>query len=433
MKELKILIGRHYHFGFEHNTSLTINSILPILQKKFNVKIIWFFYLPEKVNFLTHDKNEKIIDIHDFNNALEVIDKINPDLIFDSEYPSVMDLSLDFAAKFRNIPVVTKMISSDKERISMMQFLTSFFPMFFHNSMPFEKGEKKFMKRGRFFLFKYRFFLKTLLKINFNILKILKYLLITLKWHIRYETPYIDSRLANTLHFLENESLKQKMIKSGFREENLIVTGNPIYDKIFKKDQGKIYKNIQGKRKILFAPIQLYEGGIWTKKQRDVTIRLIVKKILEHKKEFKLIIKIHPTSQSLEEYKKLVHKIDESIEIYQDGILEDYLDGVDTVLSFGTVYGSLIPTLITQKKLIICNFINYKPITPIDKRVAIECKDVNSLIQIIQRKRNLEEEKEKINSYLNEIMYRPDGMASERVACALSELILAGKNYKNRQ
>lgn len=438
MKEIKILISRHYHFGTEHNTSLTINSILPIIQKKFNVKIIWFFYFPEKIDFDKHNKNEEVIDIHDFNNALEIIDKIKPDLVFDSEFPSLMDLSLDFAAKFRNIPVVTKIISSDEERITIKQFFTSFFPMFFHNLMPYEKGKKKFMKRGRFFLFKYRFFLKTLFKIKFNMFKILKYFLITLKWHIRYESPYIDSRLANSLHFLENESLKQRMIRKGFEENSLVVTGNPIYDKIFKKYQQGTTKqettktNNQEKMKILLAPIQLYEGGIWTKKQRDTTIRLIVKKLVEYKKQFTLIVKIHPTSQSLKEYEKLIHDIDDSIEIFQEGTIEDYLDEVDTVLSFGTVYSSLIPVLIAQKKLIICNFINYEPVTPIDTRVATECKDINSLIDIIKKQNNFQEHKTKINLYLNEIMYKTDGLASERLAKALTELILIEKNHGDK-
>ncbi|MFB5620438.1 MAG: hypothetical protein ACE5RC_04840, partial [Nitrosopumilus sp.] len=97
MLEVRILIGRHYNFELEHNTSLTVKNILPLLEKKFKVKIIWFFYLAEKIDFKERNKNEEILDIHYFKNGLEVIEKAKPDLVFDNEFPSLMDLSLDFA------------------------------------------------------------------------------------------------------------------------------------------------------------------------------------------------------------------------------------------------------------------------------------------------------------------------------------------------
>lgn len=430
MSEIRILIGRHYNFGSEHNTSLTINNILPLLEKKFKVKIIWFFYLPEKMNLIKQKENEEILDIHDFKNGLEVIQKAKPDLIFDNEFPSIMDLSLDFAAKYFNIPVVTKFTTYETEKTTIRQFFTSFLPMFFQSSMPHETGEKKFMKRGRFFLYKYKFFLKTLFKIKLNVFEIFKYLLITIKWHVRYEYPYLNSKFKNSLYFLENESLKRKMIVNGFDEKSLIITGNPIFDKIFQKPKElKIQKSNNEKKKILLAPIQLYEGGIWTKKQRDFTIQSIVKKLSEHKDKFLLIVKIHPSSQSLKEYEEIVHEIDDSIEIIQNGIIEDYLDDIDTVLSFGTIYSSLIPVLITKKKLIICNFVNYNPITPIDTRVAKECTNIDNLIQQISDDDSFQNQKNNIDLYLNEIMYKTDGLASERMANALTELILTKQKY----
>lgn len=426
MKKLRILIGRHFGFEAKNNASMLLDNLLPILQKTFEVSIIWFLYMPEKQKLVPPHEYERTVDIHDFNNAVELLKEVKPNLVFDNDFPSLMDFALDSAAKHLNIPVVTKIISSDQEKTTTKQFFTSFLPMFFQNSLPFEQNEKKqFLRRGRFFLYKYWFYLKTLKAINYNLLKIIKYFFIVLKWHTSSEIPYLDPRFQNKLQFLESEQMLKPMIGKGFDPSTLVVTGNPLYDGAFKKFRKLENKpSSTNKIRILFPPIQLYEGGIWTKKQRNFTIKEIIKNICTHKDKFSLIIKLHPSSQVYKDYESIIHEIDPDIPIYQKGTIENFLGDIDVVVSFGAIYSSLLFSLIAKKPLILCNFINYTPETPIDDKAAWECTRPPELPKIIENAySNRFQNQKKVDEYLKKIMYKTDGFASERLCEAISRLL----------
>lgn len=424
MKNLRILAIRHFGFQMKNCTTLTIDNILPILNQKFNVTVIWFFYLPEKIEIQISDKNIEIYDIHDFKNALELLEKTKPDIILDNDYPSLMDLAIDTAAKYLKIPVITRMISTDRDIISAKQLLTTFIPMFFHNKMPFETSDKqKFMRRGRFFLFKYYFLFKTLIATKMNFIKIIHKLLIVLKWHLTYNIPYIDARFANTLHFLENKELETEMLSKGFSKSNLIVTGNPIYDATFKKYANHVSVKPKNPVKILFAPIQYYEGGLWSKKERDETITSIIKS-LKNIQNISIFVKLHPSSQSYDDYEKLIHSIDSSIPIYQEGMITDFIDESDLVVSYGPIISSLTFVLIAKKPLILCNFTNHNYINKIEKDIAWECNESSKLPEIVNNVLNsFNKNDTMIENYLKKIMFAIDGKSSERLCKAIENLV----------
>ena len=425
MKTLRILIGRHYGFNSIHYTSMVLDNLLPILKTKFNVKIIWFFYMPEKIDEkIINDPNVEILDIHDFNNCVEVIKKSKPDLVIENEFPSLIDIALNTAAKYFKIPVIIKILAIDSAKLSKKRILTSFIPTFFHSKMPFELSEKKqFMRRGRFFLYKYKFLLKTLNALHLNFLTILKYFFLTFKWHLFYHAPYLDSRFAGDLHYLESEKFLDIMIRKGYSKESIVVTGSPVYDNIFKK-----YKNVETvqnkelKTRILFAPIQYYEGGLWTKKERDDTIKSIIKQLSKHKDEFSLVVKLHPSSQLYSDYEKIIHEEDPSIPIFQKGVLADFLDTTDLIISFSPIGGSLIFPLIAHKPVVLCNFFNFKYANPIEKDVAWECINPENLIETIRTAKTANNSRI-IDNYLNKIMYKTDGCSSERLCNAIESLV----------
>ena len=99
--------------------------------------------------------------------------------------------------------------------------------------------------------------------------------------------PLMDHRLAITLHFLQNETMYEKMIHLGFDPKSLVVTGNPLYDKFFQTTPSK-NKQKNDLIRVLFAPDTLYEFGEWTKEQRNSTVENIVKKINELNNRLKL-------------------------------------------------------------------------------------------------------------------------------------------------
>ena len=215
------------------------------------------------------------------------------------------------------------------------------------------------------------------------------------------------------------------MIEKGYSPSKLVVTGNPIYDKSFKKINKFNTENKKSEKiRILFVPIQLYEGGIWTKQQRDSTIKKIVREISQNKNEFVLKVKLHPSSQIFEEYESLIHGIDDSIEIFQKGSLEEYLEEVDVVISFGAIYSSLLFPLIAKKPLIICNYFNYNPVLPINDNVVITCKNPEQLSNTIKEAyQNNDSKQIEIEKYLKSRVYKTDGCASERLCDAITKLI----------
>ena len=426
MREIKILIGRHYGLEATHVTSLVLDNILPILRTRFKVKIIWFFYLPERVKEVSISKSDtEIIDIHDFNNALEALEKVKPDLVLDNEFPSLMDLAIDNAAKHLNIPVLIKVNSDNELKITKRQLFTNFIPSFFHSLMPYEKnGKKKFMKRGRFFIYKYMFLLKTLKAINMNFFKIIHYFFIVLNWHFSYHIPFIDRRFVFTLHYLENETLLKKMLKVGIPKSNLIVTGNPMFDPLFKKFMHKESYPPTGRIRILFFPMQYYESGIWSKKQRDYAITEIVKIITKYKNKFSLQVKLHPTTQVYEDYSSLIHKIDPSVKIHQKGSIIDYLDETDVFISLVPISSAGIFPLIAHKPLVLCNFFNYQNESFLKSGLAVECKNPEDLIKLVETSLSTKNvSKEKIDDYIKEFLYKPDGRASERLCQGIINLL----------
>jgi len=425
MQELRILVGRHYGWDGKHETSIILDNILPILRNKFKVKITWFFYLPERMNnSRPHNLDEDFVDIHDFDNALEVLKKVKPDLVFDNEFPSLIDLAIDTAAKYLQIPVVSRMNASTEFKISRKELLTTFIPSFFQGSMPFEENQKKqFMRRGRFFLYKYWFLLKTLRATHMNLAKTLKHFFIVLNWHMSYKVPYIDSRFANTLHFLESENLVEKCLKAGYERSSLIITGNPIYDETFKKYASFKPEIKKEKIRVLFAPLQNYESGVWTKKQRDFAITEIVKNI-SNRNDFSLFVKLHPSSQVYSEYESIIHKINPSVPIYQKETIIDFIDKSDVVISFVPISSVAIYTLIAHKPLILCNFFGYEKDFFLRRNLGVECKypsDINSLIERSIKSNFIPDDR--VDNFIREFLYKPDGLASERVCEAIAELV----------
>lgn len=433
LQDLKIFAARHYGLEGKHYTSMLLDCVLPILRTKFRVKLVWFFYMPEKMDFSSFQQFDvDVMDIHNYADAVEVLKDARPDIIINNEYPSIMDLAIDEAAKFLNIPVVTIVPATDRFKITTKQLITSFLPLFFHSSMPSEQSNKQqFMRRGRFFLFKYMFLLKSLRAVNMRILDRIKYFFSTLKWHLSYETPFINHKFATTLHCLESETLVNRMLSAGFSKSEFAVIGNPIYDEAFKKYANYSPVNkLDKKINILFVPIQFYEGGLWTKNERNVTIQEIIKNISEHKDEFSLMVKLHPSSQVYEDYESIIHNVDPSVPIYQKGVLMDFLEGVDLVVSFSPISAALFYPLIARKPLVLCNFFNFKYLTTIGEGVAWECTDPKQLVKTIRDALDSHSKNEKkLEEFLNKVLYKSDGLAAERF-CNVIEILVAKKLKK---
>ena len=86
-------------------TTLFFENLLPILKQHANIHMIWLVYQPDRINPPQKiSDNVTIEDIHDYDNAIELLQKQKPDLIFASATRSFVDYAISTAAKSMGIP-----------------------------------------------------------------------------------------------------------------------------------------------------------------------------------------------------------------------------------------------------------------------------------------------------------------------------------------
>ena len=236
--QIKILVPIHVMPNQSTAVTLIFNKILPTLRKKIQVHVIWFVYSPEKQNIETikMDEEQTILFIQDYSNAVDVIKKVNPNMIYAGAHPGFMDYAFSIAGKFLKIPILSPMQSDFVLPQMTRNVVKANFIRFFQNSVPTDtvKTKKQVMRRGRFFVFKYIFLVKTQISIKLNLISIIKNFFKLLKINLSDNRDTIDPRFMNSLHWLEGKILMEPMLKAGFPKNTLTLTGNPLYDDVFQ-------------------------------------------------------------------------------------------------------------------------------------------------------------------------------------------------------
>jgi len=238
MRTIKILAPIHVMPNTTSVTTMVIHSIISELRTRVKVNIVWFIYNPDKTDLSQyHDTDSTVLSIHDYENALDVIKNEKPDIIYATAGWGSIDHAFSSAGKFLNIPVVSHITTGFHFSTSKSMLIRSLVTRFFETSVPNEtsQNKKQFMKRGRFFIYKYLFLIRTQRAMKINILQIITNYFAVLKLVISSTKMFYDSRFGGTLHFLDNESLQNDFLAGGFEKSRLMITGNPIYDEIFHK------------------------------------------------------------------------------------------------------------------------------------------------------------------------------------------------------
>ncbi len=148
--------------------------LLNALRKKIPVKIIWIVLQPD--NFKSIDeKDQSIYSIRDFSNGLNLLKKLKPDLVLVSIRKESIQYSASLAAQYLKIPLVSftgaKIDFRKSEDLSQNRTIHHLFS----NRVPTDsESQTKFLRRGRFFFFKYLFLIKTKFTVKRNFFIILK-------------------------------------------------------------------------------------------------------------------------------------------------------------------------------------------------------------------------------------------------------------------
>jgi len=428
MHTLKILTSHHAMPNVKSVNTLFFENLLPVLQTRINVQMIWLIYQADKLSSSQQkDPNSIILDIHNYKDAVELMKKENPDIIFAYADSGIIDYALSLAGKFLNIPVISGFHTyPDQKFRRRTTILKSIILRSFDSSIPTDTStsKKRFMRRGRFFIYKYIFLLRTQRAINMGVIKIIKNFLHLVREYTDQTKIYYDSRFANTLHWLEGESLIEPLVNNGFQKSTLVLTGSPMYDTAFQKLQNyKPSLRKDNKIHVLLVTTSMYEHGFWTRKQRDTVTKEIVATIHQHKDEMSLAVKIHPSSEVLSDYESIINPIDPSIPIYQKGSILEFLDDADVIISFVTS-SALVYALIARKPIIICDFFPFDKDTFVERGLALYCKSSSEIIPTIRKTliSNPASEK-KVDYFIKDFFYKSDGRAAERLCDAIMTLI----------
>src|SRR5438445_9833262 len=158
MDTIRILAAIHTHPHVNLYLTQFVSGILPALKSKTGVNMIWLVYQPDKIDkpYENDDSNTLILDIHDYKNAIELVQKTKPDVIYADASYDLINYALSTAAKFFDIPTFSIFISDISHKRGQAQIIKSYVTRFFENTdhTDTEQIKIQYILRGRFFLYK---------------------------------------------------------------------------------------------------------------------------------------------------------------------------------------------------------------------------------------------------------------------------------------
>ena len=317
------------------NTLRTIyfKMILKEIRKTDKFKIIWLVNQPDPVETFD-DEFESVRDIHEFQNGLDAINSIKPDIILVNLWIEVIQHSISLAANFMNIPIIAFAGAKVHSTQKIGKISYNMRRRFFSNIVPTDSFEQKqFLRRGRFQIFKFLFLLKTRIVINIGFFKSI---IISVNNIFMY---FFDKALPPnpfpSYYLLHNDSEIKPLKDLNIPSQKLIVVGNPLLDHIKKKSfEYKYNKKNSNTIKLLIVTDSLYQHGVWSLKQRDIFFNNLFDKLTKNKNIY-FDFKIHPTSENKDYYEKLISNFNSTSKIFQSEDLWDIIGQYDIALTYG--------------------------------------------------------------------------------------------------
>ena len=421
---MKILVPYPTAHEIPSGVTTVLNGISKEISQTHHIIIIRLIFQSEKIsNLPKNDKFNQVIDLHNFQNAFDAINSIKPDLIYGVPHKELIGHSFLFASKYLGIPTIGLVFSGFDNNLQVKSNLFSSFKKIFDNSVPTDiyVNKKSFLRRLNFILYKILFLKKTYSQIYNPFLSLLK-IVNFLSKSFSGDPFQLDFPLTKS--FVLNKFQKQFLVKLGFTDNDVIVTGHPMFDDDIKKNLKTKY-NFGKTKNFLFAPDTLAESKIWTKQKQDETINEILS-ILNDIPNSNIILKVHPASSKLEYFKKYTKKINNKIEIHQKGSIVSYFENADFLVVYSLFSSSVIKALIHKIPIIFYNVDDElnDPFFLKSTNLIYECKNFKQFSEILNNLKNLDGVAEKNRSeYISNYLYSDDGNASKRISDEILKLL----------
>lgn len=410
-----------------------IENIMQNIKTKMDSEIFWLVYQPDHIISQKMDDGE-ILDIHDFETAIEVLKKIKPDcVIANPNTREPINYSLTIASKYLKIPLVFYYLNDRTPILGNhpdMTYSKNFFIIlrnFFSNKVATDSSdEKRSMRRGKFFYYKNKFLFKTRKSIGMNYFNATKLFISDLVWYFRYKKQFLGKNAD--LNLCSNNSLYEFLRKIGIDSTKISITGSPFWDKIYEKVKSREKQHAQKKNKIkvLILTGSLVEHGLWTVKERKNYLENIFSELMNDEK-ISFALKIHPASENKKFYENFLSDLKINAKVYQDEDFWDIINEYDLVLSYGfstihteCAYGGI-------KMILLDVGWNFKRFALVNEAISsgffLSCKKFDKIKKSVL---SLYEKDVVVNNELitsrENMSYKFDGKAGERAADAIISL-----------
>lgn len=406
-----MIVDRKIRLNIEN---LQFQNILNKLGKKIDIEELWILIEPSLENFEKLEKlkfNYKEIEEYETNDLVSILDNEKPDLILIGNDYDFFIRSFIIAAKYRKIPIVLLLsVPTSRDYLDKMDF-----------SMIKGKIDTNKNRIGHI-ANKIMLMLSTYRKTGKNIFSLIKILLNEINIIFSHYQPWgeygCDLVLVTSMEWkkhLENKKISSK----------IEVIGYPTMDDVYLKIS-EIQKNDNlGKTNMEFLLLTtpMVEHGLWTEKEWIETIEKTITEIQNKFPSSKIKLKIHPISESLEKYTKLIKKFGKNIEIFQREDLIKIINESDFVITYGQS-SSILQAALLEKPIIFVNLFDY----PLEKMpflkegIGIEVNDISELQDTVSNI-NQKDIENNIRNYINKHLYKFDGNVSERAADAIIKIM----------
>ena len=419
----------------------TFETLHKALKKRIPTELIWVVYQPDQFEKIMMD-DQTIYCIQDFNDGVDLLKKLNPDLVLVPNRKEPIQHSASLAGKTLGIPLIgfsgakidNRLFGEKFENMKVEGQTRAAFKKLLQNKLPADSEEQsKFLRRARFFLYKYRFFIKTQLSVKRNIFKIF---FLLLRDFVNFGSSASLPFNTSLDHYLLHDKLEVGRHQYyGIPAEKISVVGNPLLDDIFHKiSTVKTRTKTNDKIKILIFTDSLYEHGIWSYKERESFLKNLFGKLQEDK-TILFDIKIHPTTENETYYQGLFKKLGLSAKIFQSEDLYDLINNYDIIVTYG-VSTTHTELSLCGKKTILISTKHLPTFLLVDEAIKAglirQCNNFMDLIPLIHdfHEQEINLTKEFIEQR-DKYFYKFDGKSGKRAADSIIQFFETMKSKSN--
>jgi hypothetical protein len=401
-----------------------LNGILSSLEQSCDLEVIWLIFQPYRFDDYTYE-GQKVVDFHQFKNGIEVLEYFKPDLIISEVRLSFNPVAFTIAGNKMKIPLVTitqigiSLFMND----ALFSAKSTFRVLLSNKVLGDKKHTSKKLYMLRYILKKYLFFIRTLHRSSFGILKTISLgLYFPFLIFFSKENPPINKIGSGLINFCFNPHSVDRLTKSGFDKSSLVLEGDPAFDGLHKRLKSELPpQKKSSKIKILFCPTPMHEHGRIKKSQEDEIILNIINMISANP-SFDLSLKIHPSTSSFKEYEDLLKNSQYSIPLYQKEDVIELLNEADVMLTYGSS-DIILESILLKKYVIIYKipFLNEEN-RLFDNKLMLETSNISDLPTSINDLIKRSFSKEHFDAYIQTQIGKFDGKNSERIANRILKL-----------